>query len=576
MRPNNFPTRVIGLTLLAGLVLAACGTQATDAPSGAVPEVEEPAEEEAVVEPEEEMVVPEGEPIQLALYQEPESVNPYLSVATVANIVSTLVYEALLDIAPDGEFIPVLAAEVPSVANGGLSEDGLTITYKLREGVLWADGEPFTSADVKFTWDAIMDESNAVVSRAGYEDIASIETPDDLTVVVNFDKLYAPALLLFEYIIPQQGFGGTAMTGSEFNRTPFGTGPFMVSEWASGEAMVFDYNPNYRNPPSYKGIIIRITPSREEAVLLLQAGEVEAVWDLIEATIPEFEENADVNLWTTPSSNVEYLGLNLALRGDPADPSQDHPILGDIRVRQAISLGIDRSVLVDDLMFGRSTVATSAIGMGWAADPSLGVAPYDPAAAAALLDEAGWVDSDGDGVRDKDGQDLSLEITTTSGNQLRELAEQVIQSQLGDIGIELVINNVPGSTLFGNWASGGTLQRGNYDIAMDTWGADIDPSGFVSILFESSSIPTEEGGGWNFFRIDNAELDAAIEAGRSTLDLDARKQAYSDVARLLNETYAYVPLYNRLLINAFSTDVNGWEPNPWEEVTWDAVNWTHE
>lgn len=560
---------VLSLVLAASLILTACGGQTTQSPAATQPPV-------AATEAPTEVSMPElGDPITIAMYQEPESLNPYLSVQTVVNVVSTAVYDGLLTIGPDGEFIPVLATEVPSVANGGLSEDGLTITYKLREGVKWADGKPFTSADVKFTWQAIMDDSNAVVSRAGWEDIESVDTPDDLTAVVTFKKLYAPALTLWRYVLPAHGFGGgTAMTGADFNRQPFGTGPFMVKEWTSAESIVLDYNPNANPMARVSGLIFRITPSREASVLLLKSGEVEAVWDLIEASIPEFEGNADASLWTTPSSNVEYLALNLAKRGDPADPTQPHAILGDILVRQAISLAVDRTVLVDDLMYGKSTIATSAIGLGWASDPTIAIAPYDPEQAKSLLEEAGWMPG-ADGIREKDGQRLSLEISTTSGNKLRELAEQVIQEQLAGVGIELKINNVPSSTLFGNWASGGPLQRGNFDIAMDTWGPDIDPNDFVSILFESSSIPTEAGGGWNYFRINNPEIDSAIEAGRSTLDITARKKAYADVARLVNETYAYIPLYNRLIINAFAADVTNWTPNPWRDFTWDAAMWEH-
>ncbi len=568
---------ILSFGLIMMMLLAAC-TSGTTSPPAEETSAEEPpvAEESASAEeaPVEEASM--GESVTVAMYQEPESLNPYLSVQTVTNVVATPILEGLLAIAPDGEFMPVLATEIPSVENGGISEDGLTITYNLLDGVLWADGEPFTSEDVKFTWEAIMDDRNAVVSRAGYELIDSIETPDEQTVVVNFSELYAPALLLFEYVLPAHGFGGDLeMTGADFNRMTFGTGPYQVSEWTSGESLILDANPNYRTPLNFDRLIIRITPSREESVLLLQSGDVEAVWDLIEASIPELQDDPDFSLWTTPSSNVEYLGLNLAERGDPADPAQAHTVLGDRDVREAISLAIDRTVLVDDLMYGLSTIATSPIGMGWAADESIEMAAYNPDEAMALLEQAGWTDTDGDGIRDKDGVPLSLEITTTSGNKLRELAEQVLQSQLAAVGIELVINNVPASTLFGNWASGGPLQRGNFDIAMDTWGPDIDPDGFVSILFESASIPTEEGGGWNFFRINDPALDDAIAAGRSTVDLEARKQAYSDVSRLVTDSYAYIPLYNRLLINAFDNDVQGWEPNPWEEFTWDIVNWEH-
>ncbi|MBI2758471.1 MAG: peptide ABC transporter substrate-binding protein [Chloroflexi bacterium] len=565
---------VLSLTLAAGLILTACGAQAAQPPAATQPPASTqppPATTEAPTA----MSMQMGAPIVIAMYQEPESINPYLSVQTVVNVLSTAVYDGLLTVGPDGEFIPVLATEVPSVANGGLSADGLTVTYKLREGVKWADGKPFTSADVKFTWQALMDNSNAVVSRAGWEDIDTVETPNDLTAVVKFKKLYAPALTLWRYVLPAHGFGGgTAMTGADFNRKPFGTGPFFVKEWTSGESIVLENNPNANPAPLVSGLTFRITPSREESVLLLKSGEVEAVWDLIEASIPDFQNNQDVTLWTTPSSNVEYLGLNLAQRGNPADPTKPHAILGDIKVRQALSLAIDRSVLVNDLMYGKSTIATSAIGLGWASDPTISIAPYDPEKAKSLLDEAGWKPGS-DGIRMKGGQRLSLEITSTSGNKLRELAEQVIQEQLKAVGIELKINNVPSSTLFGNWASSGPLQRGNFDISMDTWGPDIDPNDFVSILFESASIPTEAGGGWNYFRINDPKIDAAIKAGRSTLDIAARKQAYSEVARLVNDTYAYIPLYNRLIINAFTNDVSGWTPNPWRDFTWDAAKWAH-
>ena len=568
-RRSFLPSILIGV--LAILFVAACAP--TQAPQAAEPGGGETApSQETSSEPSEPT---EPATVVIAMYQEPESLNPMISVQTVVDVVSSLALESLLDIDPDGNFVPALATEVPSIANGGLSEDGLTLTYKLRKGVTWADGEPFTSADVKFTWEAIMDPDNVVVSTAGYEDIESIETPDDYTVVIKFSKLYAPALTLFDYVLPHHGFGGTTkMTGADFNLKPLGTGPFQVVEWTSGESIILEKNPNYwqEGKPNIDRIIFRITPSREASVLQIKTGEADVVWDLIEASIPEFDGASDITLWTTASPNVEYLGLNLAARGDPADPDIPHPILGDRRVREAISLAIDRTVLVDKLLYGKSKIATSAIGLGWAADPTITIAPYNPDQARALLEEAGWVDSDGDGIRDKDGAKMSLEITTTSGNKLRELAEQVIQEQLKEVGIELVINNVPSATLFGGWDAGGPLKRGNFDIAMDTWGPGIDPDAFLTILFHSSSIPTEENGGqgWNFFRLKNPDLDRAIEEGRSTLDIEQRKVAYAKAARLINDTYAYIPLYNRLEINAFRNNVTNWTPNPWEDFTWDA------
>lgn len=592
---NKLYQRMIWLSLVvtAVLILAACAPAAVQ-PTSAPPTNAPPAQPTSAqptsaqptsapptsAPPAQPTSAPtgQGSTLNIAMYQEPESLNPYLSVQTVVNVVAVTVMNSLLDIDPKGNFIPGLAAQVPTTENGGISEDGLTLTYKLREGVKWADGTPFTSKDVKFTWDAIMDPANVVNSRAGYEDIASIETPDDLTAVVKFKKLYAPALTLFPYIMPSNAFGGgTTMKDAAFNRQPFGTGPYRVTEWASGESIILDKNPNYwvSGEPKIDRIIFKITPSREASVTQIKAGDADVVWDLIEASIPEFENSADVALLSTPSSNVEYLGLNTAKRGDPADPSVPHPILGDVNVRKAISEAIDRKVLVDQLLYGKSSIATSAIGLGWAADPSITMAPYNPEDAKKLLEAAGWQPG-ADGIRVKEGQRLSLEIMTTSGNKLRELAEQVIQEQLKAVGIELVINNVPSSTLFGAWDKNGPLKRGNFDVSMDTWGPDFDPNDFLSILFESTSIPTTEnsGAGWNYFRLKNTDLDKLIADGRSTVDLTKRKQAYSQVARLINDSYAYVPLYNRLLINAFNKKVTGHTPNPWEQFTWDIANWS--
>lgn len=520
-----------------------------------------------------------GGTLTVALWQEPESLNPYTAIQTVSRIVRSQTLEGLWGVNPDGEYTAVLAASVPTVANGGVSRDGKTVTVRLKPGLKWQDGHPVTSADVKFTWQVVMDDVNPVSSRSGYDEIEAIDTPNETTAVIRFKRPYAPYLTLFSAsighaILPAHLFGGkTDISKAEFNRKPEGTGPFMVQEWRSASNVTMVRNPNYREPgkPYLDRIIFKFVPSREVATAELTSGSVDAMWNLIENQIPQLEKTPGVKLLVSPSPDLEYLGMNL---NDPADLSKPHPILGDIKVRQAISLAIDKKVLVNKLLFGRAQVATSAIPLGWASDKTIPPAEYNPDKAKALLEEAGWkVGSDG--IRAKGGKRLSIKIMTTSGAQLRLLAEQVLQEQLRVVGIDLVIDNVPSSVMFGGWDKNGPLKRGQFDIGMDTWGPDIDPADYMSIRFASDQVPTaaNNGAGWNFTRIVDPGIDKALGAAQSTLDQAARKAAYADALRRINATYAYIPLYTRLFIDGFRDRVKGYQGSPWASFGWDSENW---
>ena len=519
----------------------------------------------------------EGGIVTVGLYQEPDNLNPYLAVETVSRLVRETTLEGLLNADPSGTYVPGLAAEVPTVENGGISADGLSITYKLTPGVTWSDGDPVTSADVKFTWDLIMDPANTVNSRTGYDQIESIETPDDTTVIVKYKALYAGALSLFsikDAVLPAHVLQGKPLDGAEFNRIPEGTGPFMITEWTAADSIIADRNPNYRvaGKPILDRIVFKIIPSSEVGSAQIRNGEIDVLWNLTEAQTPEFEAIPDITLQVTPSSNIEYLGFNLSERAT-ADPAKPHPILGDRAVREALASAIDRTPIVDGLLNGKSEVATSPIGLGWAAPEGIQVPPYDPAKAQTLLEGAGWVDSDGDGIREKGGTKLSLEITTI-GNQTRESVEALLQEQFKAVGVELTVNN--STTLFANWADNGPLKKGDFDVVMDTWGADLDPDDFLSTLFTSDQIPTEanSGEGWNFFRLQDPALDKAIADGRASLDQNVRKEAYRTAAERIADNLIYIPLYKRSLIDAFRSTVTGQLPNPWANLAWNAHDWS--
>jgi peptide/nickel transport system substrate-binding protein len=551
--------RLIALTLAIGTVAAATVAGA------AGKQQDSPASPAARV----------GGTVTVGLQQEPDNLNPYLAVQTASRLVRETVLEGLLDSGPGNFWRPQLATVVPTVKNGGISKNGLRITYRLKKGLRWSDGHPLTSGDVRFTWQTIMNPQSRVNSQTGYDQIRSISTPNARTVVIRFKKLYAPALALFsepDAVLPAHVLRGQAFGSAAFNRKPEGSGPFVVTEWRSGDSIVLGKNRRFRERgrPYLDRIVFTIIPSREVGTAQIRRGEIDVLWNLIESQIPQFQGQRDIKVVSAPSSNVEYLGLNLSQN---ADPAQRHPILGDRRVRLAIATAIDRKPVIRNLLYGRTTAATSPIGLGWAAPKGLSLPAYSPTRARALLQAAGWT---GSGIREKGGRRLSLEISTPAGSQLREQVEQVLQQQLRNVGIELVIRNVPAAVLFGNWQENGKLKRGNFDIVMDTWGADFDPDAFLSTLFTSDQIPTaaNNGEGWNFFRLQDAQLDRHVRLGRGTLSIPQRRMHYREAVKRILNGVVYIPLYNRAIMDAFRTSVIGGAPNAWDELTWNAKEWS--
>jgi peptide/nickel transport system substrate-binding protein len=519
-----------------------------------------------------------GGTLRIAAYQEPTILNPYLNSQTIGSEVFDQLIQGLILVDPDGNYIPWLATEVPSVQNGGVSADGKTVTYKLRPGVTWHDGKPFTAKDVVFTWQAVMDPTNPVVTRTGFKDIEAVEAKDDATAVVRFKELYAPYLTLFTRILPAHVFGGqTAMEKHEYGRKPIGTGPFKFVEWVSGDHITLARHPDYwrKGQPYLDQVIFRITPSREVSVAQLKTGEVDVVWDMIEAQVPEFEGNPEIDVWAFPGVGVERLILNLSAPSGPGqgNPDVKHPILGDPKVREAIELAINKKVLVDKLLYGKTTVGTSPLPSGWAA-PKLTPSEFSPDKAKRLLDEAGWKPGP-DGIRAKDGVKMQMTFSTTSGNNLRELTQQVMQEQLQAVGIALEIKNMPSAVLLGTWADNSPRSKGQFDVNMWTTNAGVDPHSHLFAYFHSSQIPAEanKGEGQNYARLKSDVVDKALEEAGATPDQTKRKAAYERAIKAIVEARGHIFLYNRLDVDGARKYVKGHKNNPWWQLTWDVENW---
>jgi len=561
------------LTALILSLVAGCAgpttAQVAEAPAVEAPAVEARAAEAPAVEaPAAEAPAVAGEPqpggtLIVGSPQEPETLNPLLSGQSIADALSALTIEGLVEVDAEGKFAPVLAQALPAV-----SEDGLVVTYQLKEGVTFSNGDPLACADVVYTWNAIMSDLSQA-STSGYGDIDAIDCPDDTTVQVSFSQLYAPYLRLFSYILPQAAGDPAGLDSWPFNRSPIGTGPWVVQEWNAGDQIVYAKNPNYRETgkPYLDGVIVKILPSREVGMQLLGTGEIHALWDLIEADFLALDamKESGVGYATAVTGENELLLFNFAdpTIDAPADPAANpHPILGDLRVREAIQMAIDKALIAETLLNNQVKVGTTVLPVGQFACPQPPSA-YDPEKAAALLNEAGWILGD-DGIRAKDGVRMSMKFQTTSGNKLREDTQQVVVEMLKAIGVELLIENVPSDVLFAGWDSDGLRKHGSFDIIMYTTGPGIDPDSHLYGNYHSSNIPTADnnGGGNNYSRYINADVDQWIDEAAGITAVQERQKLYCQVAEQINKDLPRVFLYERLLITGVRNEVQNFQVSP--------------
>jgi peptide/nickel transport system substrate-binding protein len=557
MRPVQ--RRLVASVVFAALLLSACGGTGASPQGSGGPK--------------------SGGTLTMAIYQEPSSLHPYYTTQTVAKLVWQVAIEGLTHVDPDGNYIPWLAKEVPTLKNNGvkiLPSGGMDVTYKLVSGVLWSDGKPLTSADVAFTWKMIMSDPK-VTSKEGYEKVTGVDTPDSLTAVVHYKEIYAAYATRFGEIFSKVALEGLAdISKSEFTRRPLGTGPYKITEFVSGDHITAERNGNYRvkGKPYLDKIIFRSVPSREAAIAQVKAGEVDAMWDLLEAQVPDLERNPDLKLSIVQGSYVERLDFNLKKPGNPADDSAPHPVLGDVNVRRALLLATPKKTIIEKLLYNKVKPGASLLSTGWAVPKDLKQEEYDPAKAKQLLDQAGWTPGS-DGIRTKGGVRAQLRITTTSGNKTREQVEQIIADEWQRVGVKLLIENVPSSVLFGNWTAGAPRRRGNYDINMYASDSEIDPQATLSLKFNSKNIPRTQnnGAGQNFTRFADPEVDRLLDQAGSSVDQDQRKKLYAQILKKVNDNVTNVWLYNRANIDAFRANVLGYRGNPWDNITWSIEDW---
>ncbi len=487
----------------------------------------------------------QGDVATIIYTQEPDLLNRMYSSMWYSDILTELWQMPAIVFDGDLNPTPMLLTEVPSGENGGISEDGTVITFNLRDDVVWSDGEPMTSADFIFTYDMYIAEGNLPISRYPYDVdsgvIASMEAPDDYTVIVNFVEPFAPWMsYIFDHIIPEHVLGpvfeaeGT-IDNADWNRAPTVTlGPFVFSEWESGGHLLFTRNDNWIDPPVLDGIFFRIVPDDAAQIAALLGGDGDIGTFMSYSDFPQLEE-AGIVLQMTPSGYNEAWFFNL-------DPETAHPAMLDINVRKALQHASPRQLVCDTLLLGRTYPA----GTFWENtpfdNPDVESPAYDLEEAARLLDDAGWVDSDGDGVRDKDGVALELRYLTPP-RQVRMDTQVVTQQHFAEVGIALVLDNPSYDVFWNSYGSGGPVATGGYDLAQ--WSSNTafpDPHTPDFLCSEIANEDNPEGNNW--FGYCEEDVDALLQEQATTVDFAARQALFWEIGALMDEDVVWTGVWH--------------------------------
>ncbi len=532
MKRNLFV--LLSLVVLASMVLAACG-----------PGAQQPA-------------APEFSGIAVVTFvQQPTTLSPLYQTQWFSSITTQFWLKSLWSFDPDNNPVLEIAAELPTPDNGGLSADGQTLTIKLRDDVLWSDGEPVTAADFVFTYDMFMADSNVVASRYPYEDyVVSMEASDDTTLVVNFNAPFAAWLtslfntgVLPEHILRPVFEAEGTLDNAAWNTAPtVGVGPFVFKEWETDSHIIFEANPNWIKPPKLQQVFIRIADDAAQEVAIL-AGDTDIGSFLDWSQAEAINGSGKAKFVTQPSGYDEGWFLNF-------DPATAHPAMLDVNVRKAIVMATDRETIVKDLLGGLTTVpATFWDSTPPYSDPDLQPYPYNPDEAKALLDAAGWVDSNGDGTRDKDGVELVLRYIANQ-RQLRKDVQAVVQQMWSQVGIGVELVNY-GDDYFNGYADGGPQATGQYDIAeYSSTGSFPDPeASFNWLCSEVVGADNPDGGNWQGYC--NPELDALFDQQATETDPEARKQLYYQIGQIMFDDVVWVGMWKDPDLWSVSTRLQG-------------------
>src|SRR5438270_53742 len=537
-----------------------------------------------------------GGTLKILYWQAPTILNEHQSQGTKDQDASRLVMEPLAALDPDGKPVAVLAAEIPTLENGGIAKDQKSITWKLRSDIKWSDGSPFTADDVVFTYQYIADPKTAAVTTDTVKGVTNVAAKDPATVVVTFQD---PNPYPYQLFVSARGpilqkkqfqdFVGEKAKDAPGNLAPIGTGPFKVVDFKPGDVVTYTVNENYRDPakPYFKDVQIKGGGDATSAArAVFQTGEVDYAWNLQveQQVLNQLMQGGKANLVTAASPNVERLLINFAdpnteEGGARAEPDTKHPFFSDLNVRKAFAMAVDRTSIGEQLYgpAGQAScnIVTSPPDVVSKNTDSMDVCKYDIEGANKLLDQAGWAKG-ADGIREKGGVRMHVVYQTTV-NPLRQKEQDIVKSGWEKLGVEVELNSVDAGVFFSSDADNpDTASHFFTDIEMFTNGASSpDQTQYVALwTTEQIASKANQWHGNNYHRWSNSDYDAIYSQLKTETDAAKRRDLIIKANDLLVSQVVVIPLVARTQpTDGISKQIQGDIPNPWDSVLWNVADW---
>ena len=464
----------------------------------------------------------DGDRIIFGSIGEASNLIPYLSSDSASHDVADMLYVAPLRM--DKNLNPeVWAAESYRVEDGGRR-----YRFTLRKGILWEDGQELTTEEGAFTWKLVCDPATASPYADDFLRVKELKVIDRYTFEVHYDQFFARGIFTWmNPILPKHILEGQDIRTTSFARKPVGAGPYRLKSWEAGSRITLSASPTYfAGRPHIDEVVYRIIPDMATMFLETRAGQL----DVMNLSPLQYLRQTSGPEWSRNFNKYRYLGGLYVFLGF----NLQHPFFADARVRRAISQAIDRQRIVRVVLLGEGEPAFGPYKPGtWPYHPTLKPVACDPAAARALLEEAGFRDTDGDGVLDRDGKPLAFTILTNQGNEERILTATLIQGQLREIGVAVEIRVVEWAAFIREF-----VNKGRFDAVMLGWTITSDPD-IYQVWHSSQAVD----GGLNFTRYKNPELDRLLEEARTTPDQETRKRLYWRVQEVLADDQPYCFLY---------------------------------
>ncbi|MDQ2680948.1 MAG: peptide ABC transporter substrate-binding protein [Candidatus Eremiobacteraeota bacterium] len=513
--------------------------------------------------------------LRFAENADPKGLNPMLATSAVVGDLSMFIFSYAVRYNDKSQPVPDAVSEIPTVANGDVSKDGLTLKYKLRHNITFQDGVPLTCKDLKFTWQAVMNPHNNSNTTDGYRDIKSIDCSDPYVAVIHMKKLYAPYLgqlwgvngnapILPEHLLAKYNDDKGSFNNTPYNALPIGSGPFRVVEWNRGSGVRMEAYPKYfMGKPKLNEVDFKIYPDENTMITQLQTHAIDMAARGSGGLWPQYER-----LGADPKNGLTALRLDSFVYNH-IDFDLRHPIMNDRQVRLALAYATNRAAIITDLLHGSAIPAETdqSPTLSWAYTNDIQHHPFDQAKARQILDADGWKVGP-DGIRVKNGQRLSFNISTQTESTTGKAIQTLVQNEWRQVGVDGIVKNAPTSSFFDNTAAG-ILQGGHYDVALFAWSAASDPDD--SPIYSADNFAPK---GQNAIFWDNKTATAAMNDALQTLDQNRRKGDYKIVQQQMAIDVPTIILYFSRTPFTYNTDLQGFKPSPVISPFWNPQEYS--